>query len=140
MKFSARNQFSGTITAIHPGAVNATIDLLLPSQTTVVVQITMASVESLGLTVGTKATALIKSSWITIGGGDREPKVSSRNRLKGTIKSITEGAIQSEVMMALEGGEKMVASITNDSVESLDLKTGDTAWALFKASAVILGV
>ncbi|HNY30317.1 MAG TPA: TOBE domain-containing protein [Fibrobacteria bacterium] len=140
MKLSARNQLQGTVSAIRNGAVNAEVDLSLEGGATVVAQITLPSVSALGLSVGTKAIALVKSSWIVVGAGETEPKVSSRNRLKGKVSSITKGAINSEVALDLSGGEKVVASITNDSVDFLGLKTGDTAWALFKASAVILGV
>lgn len=140
MKFSARNQFSGTIVAIRKGAVNAEIELSLKGGSRLVAQITLPSLESLDLAIGGHATALVKSSWIMLGAGEDEPKVSSRNRLKGTISSITKGAVNSEVVLEIPGAENVVASVTNDSIDSLQLKTGATAWALFKASSIILGV
>jgi molybdate transport system regulatory protein len=137
---SARNQLSGTITAIRKGAVNAEIDIGLPGGEAVVAQITLPSVENLALAVGKPVTALLKASWLILGTGEEAPKVSARNRLKGSVVSVTKGAVNSEVSLKLVGGDAVVASITNVSVEALGLKAGVTAWALFKASAVILAV
>jgi len=67
-------------------------------------------------------------------------KISARNQLKGKVKAINEGAINSEVIIELPGGALIASVITKSSVESLGLKVGNTAYAIVKASNVIVGV
>ena len=67
-------------------------------------------------------------------------KISARNQLKGKVKAINEGAINSEVLIELPGGAIIASVITKSSVESLGLKVGNTAYAIVKASNVIVGV
>jgi molybdate transport system regulatory protein len=66
-------------------------------------------------------------------------KVSARNAFSGTITKVVKGAVNSEVLLTVPGGDQIVASITNGSVETLALKEGVHAVALVKASWVILG-
>lgn len=66
-------------------------------------------------------------------------KVSARNIFAGTVEKIAKGAVNSEVDLVLKGGDRLIAIITNDSVESLDLKEGMEAYAIIKASSVIIG-
>lgn len=66
-------------------------------------------------------------------------KVSARNAFSGTIAKVIKGAVNAEVLLTLPGGEQIVASITNGSVEALGLKAGVPAMALVKASWVIIG-
>ncbi|MDD8058476.1 MULTISPECIES: TOBE domain-containing protein [Shewanella] len=67
-------------------------------------------------------------------------KISARNQLKGTVKSIEMGAVNSEVTIELSGGERIASIITNQAVKSLDLKVGSTTYAIVKASNVMLAV
>lgn len=67
-------------------------------------------------------------------------KVSAKNQLKGTVKSITSGAVNCEVAIELPGGAVVTSIITKSSAESLGLKVGSTAYAIIKASNVIVGV
>ena len=66
-------------------------------------------------------------------------KVSARNVLAGTITKITKGAVNSEVALLLTGGTPLVAVITNGAVENLALKEGLAAYAIIKASSVLVG-
>jgi molybdopterin-binding protein len=66
-------------------------------------------------------------------------KISARNNLKGKITKITKGATTSHVLIDVNGATIM-ASITNESVEELKLKEGQTAYAIIKASDVMVGV
>jgi molybdopterin-binding protein len=66
-------------------------------------------------------------------------KVSARNVLRGTVRKVTPGAVNSEVLIELSGGETIAAVITKESVKSLVLKKGKTAYAIIKASDVIVG-
>jgi molybdopterin-binding protein len=67
-------------------------------------------------------------------------RISAKNQLKGKVQSITSGAVNSEVVIELPGGACITSIITKGSVESLGLKVGSTAYAIIKASNVIVGV
>jgi molybdopterin-binding protein len=67
-------------------------------------------------------------------------KISARNILKGKIKKIIPGAINSEVIIETDCGETIVSVITKESVESLGLKEGKVAYAVIKASNVMVAV
>ncbi|KFZ38067.1 transporter [Shewanella mangrovi] len=67
-------------------------------------------------------------------------KVSARNCLSGTIKNIEVGAVNNEVAIELAPGVVLTAVVTKASSEKLGLKVGDDAYALIKASNVMIGV
>ena len=67
-------------------------------------------------------------------------KISAKNQLKGKVKSITSGAVNSEVEIELPGGAVITSIITKSSVEALGLQVGSTAYAVIKASNVLIGV
>jgi molybdopterin-binding protein len=67
-------------------------------------------------------------------------KLSARNILKGKIKAITPGAVNSEIILELPGGQEVVSVITKRSVESLGLEVGKEAYAVIKASEVMIGI
>jgi len=66
-------------------------------------------------------------------------KISARNLLAGTVHEVTKGSVNAEVSLVLEGGEKVVAIVANSSVESLGVVKGMAAFAIVKASEVIVG-
>jgi len=66
-------------------------------------------------------------------------KISARNALKGTISAITKGAVNAEVVIGLQGQETIISVITNASVERLGLVKGKGAFAVIKASDVMVG-
>lgn len=66
-------------------------------------------------------------------------KISARNVLAGVVRNVTKGAVNAEVSLALVGGETVVAIITNHSVDSLGLRNGGEAYAIIKASEVMIG-
>ena len=66
-------------------------------------------------------------------------KISARNQLAGKVQKVVKGAVNSEVDLVLEGGETVVAIITNSSVDTLGLAAGKEAFAIIKASEVIVG-
>ncbi len=67
-------------------------------------------------------------------------KLSARNVLKGKVVKVVKGAVNSEVTLELPGGTQIVAVITNTSVSSLKLKKGVEAYAVIKASNVMVAV
>ena len=67
-------------------------------------------------------------------------KLSARNQLKGKVLKVTKGAVNSEVTLEIEGGARVTAIITNGSAESLGLAEGVSAYAVIKASNVMVAV
>ncbi|NLT36469.1 MAG: TOBE domain-containing protein [Gaiellales bacterium] len=67
-------------------------------------------------------------------------KLSARNVLKGKVKKVTPGAVNSEVVLELVGGAEVVAIITKESAEALKLSPGVEAYAVIKASNVMVAV
>jgi molybdopterin-binding protein len=67
-------------------------------------------------------------------------KLSARNQLKARVKSVTHGAVNSEVVLELPGGELLVSIITRASAEGLGLEPGSDAYAIVKASNVMVAV
>ena len=65
-------------------------------------------------------------------------KTSARNMLSGTVKSVNHGAVNSEVVVALPGGQEVVAIITKASAENLGLTAGKDVYAVVKASNVMI--
>lgn len=66
-------------------------------------------------------------------------KISARNILKGKIVDVKKGATTSHVTIDI-GGATVTASITNEAVDELKLKTGMAAAAIIKASDVMVGI
>mgnify|MGYP002683071902 CR=1 FL=1 len=67
-------------------------------------------------------------------------KLSARNILKGKVKKVTTGAVNSEVVISLPGGTEVVSIITKSSAKPLGLKKGKAGYAVIKASNVMIGV
>jgi len=67
-------------------------------------------------------------------------KMSARNVLKGKIVEVTKGTTTAHVVIEIASGAHVTASITNEAVDELKLKTGSDAYAVIKASDVMVGV
>jgi molybdate transport system regulatory protein len=140
MKTSARNQFTGNVSEVLIGAVNAEVHVGLNGGETIVASITKDSVESLGIKAGTAVIALVKAPQIILVTDFGGYRISARNQLQGTVTLVKPGAVNTEVDLESKGGESITATVTNDSVETLGLRKGQAVTAIFKAGAVILGV
>jgi molybdopterin-binding protein len=66
--------------------------------------------------------------------------LSARNVLKGTVKSIVPGTVNAEIVIEIAPGIDVASVITNASVQRLKLKVGAPAYAVIKASDVLVGV
>ena len=65
-------------------------------------------------------------------------KLSARNMIKGRVVDVTRGTTTAHVRIDVGGGTVITASITNEAVDDLKLTRGDTAYAVIKASDVIV--
>ena len=67
-------------------------------------------------------------------------KMSARNMLKGKVKQVKTGAVNSEIVVELIGGTDIVSVITKESAETLGLAIGKEVYAIIKASNVMIGI
>lgn len=140
MKASARNQFFGTVSEIHEGGINVEIVIALKGGDTLVAAITQESMKNLGVAEGAEVVALIKAPQVLIVTDLGPYRLSARNQLSGTVSRLQKGAVNTEVVVGLPGGNSVYATVTNDSIEELGLAEGNGVVAAFKANAVFLAV
>ena len=67
-------------------------------------------------------------------------KISARNVLKGKVKQVKHGVVNTEVIIELPGGAEIVSVITKESAQNLKLAKGKAVYAIIKASNVMIGV
>jgi len=67
-------------------------------------------------------------------------RLSARNVLKGKVRSVAHGAVNSEVIVELPGGAEVVSIITKRSAEELALTPGSDVYAVIKATSVMIAV
>lgn len=67
-------------------------------------------------------------------------KLSARNQIKGTVIEIQEGAVNGIVKLDIGGGNTITSTISMSAIQELNLKVGATAYAVIKATSVMLGV
>ena len=65
-------------------------------------------------------------------------RTSARNQFAGTVHAVRSGAINDEIELAIIGGQRVVATVTRESRRELGLEVGAKAFALVKASSIIL--
>ena len=66
-------------------------------------------------------------------------KISARNQLKGKIVDVKKGATTAHIRIDI-GGQTITASITNEAVDEMKLEAGKTAYAIIKATSVMVGL
>ena len=67
-------------------------------------------------------------------------KISARNQLKGKVISIEEGAVNAIVVIDIGNGNQITSTISMGAVRELDLKVGKEAYAIIKATSVMIGI
>jgi molybdate transport system regulatory protein len=139
MKTSARNALRGVISDITPGAISGEVTLSLAYGVSITAILTRRSIEDLELQVGKPAIALIKASFVILAKGENL-RTSARNQIPGTVVHREDGAVNSEVNLDIGGGKTLVATVTVESANALQLTVGDAVTALIKAPHVILAV
>ena len=137
MKLSARNQIPGKVIKVQEGAVNGIVTLAYEGGA-ISGTISMNAIRELDLKEGKEAVAIIKATEVMIGLG--ELVLSARNKIKGTVSAIQEGAVNDIVTLDVAGGYKISATISRNAVEELQLAPGKEAVAVIKATSVMFGV
>lgn len=67
-------------------------------------------------------------------------KLSARNQLKGKIVTLTEGAVNCIITLDIGGGNMVTSTISKAAVEELGLEVGRDAYAVIKATSVMIGI
>ncbi|WP_046727207.1 TOBE domain-containing protein [Streptomyces humi] len=137
MSLSIRNQLPGTVLAVTPGEVMATVKVRLDGGQDLTAAITLEAVEDLGLTEGSAVHALVKSTEVALATGP-VGGVSIRNRLPGTVREVASGGAMATVRVGVDGGQDVTAAITREAVADLGLTAGDPVVALIKSTEVSL--
>ncbi|MFI6770831.1 molybdopterin-binding protein [Streptomyces sp. NPDC050355] len=136
MSLSIRNQMSGTVLALSPGEVMATVKVRLEGGQEITAAITLEAVEELGIATGSEVRTLIKSTEVALATGAVDG-LSIRNQIPGTVTDVTTGGAMAGVKVAVAGGE-LTAAITRDAVEDLGLAAGSEVTALIKSTEIAL--
>jgi molybdate transport system regulatory protein len=139
MRTSARNQWPAEVVELRSGVVNDQVDVRLAGGAMVCATVTGESVENLGLTPGRKVVVLVKAASVMVGVPAERVRISARNQLPGKITQVTPGAVNTEVVIELDGGQTVASIITRSAADDLGVAVGRPATAIFKASSVILG-
>ena len=74
----------------------------------------------------------------TLMGGGVPVDISARNVLKGKVKKVTHGSVNSEILVEIEKGVEVVSIITKGSAQTLGLEEGKDVYAVIKASNVMI--
>lgn len=139
MRTSARNALRGDVISISSGPVNAEVQLAVSDGVVLTAILTRRSIEALQLEVGKPAIALIKASFVLLALDDGV-RTSARNAIRGVVARREDGAVNSEIAVAIGGGKTLTATVTAESAKALALDIGRPVIALVKASQVILAV
>lgn len=139
MLTSAQNQFTGKVTKIVKGTINAEVKLKLAKNLEITAVIPNNSLIELALNKGSLAHALFQSSSVVIS-TNTNLKISARNQFSGKVQRIEKGALNSEVTIQLNDFKTISCNINNTSVEELELHPSKIVVALIKSTDVIIGV
>ncbi|MDH6699633.1 TOBE domain-containing protein [Streptomyces sp. MAA16] len=136
MSLSLRNQLPGTVTAVTPGEVMATVKVRLAGGQDLTAAITLEAVKDLGLAAGSAVRALVKSTEVALATG-QVAGVSIRNQLPGTVAEVALGGAMATVKVSVAGAE-LTSAITREAAADLRLAPGSPVVALIKSTEVSL--
>ena len=138
MKTSARNAFTGKVTRLIREKLLVEVELTTLSGLRVVSVITAESASTIALAEGRILTATVKAPWVILTQKEDGLKTSARNKYEGLVSAVAVSDIAAEVVTDLADGTRVVALVTRESVDNLDLKPGREILVMFKAFSVIL--
>ena len=139
-KTSARNFFFGKISYLKRGDIQSRVELTTVDGYPLTTIITNDSLGRLALKVGKPVTAEVKAPWVVLQRCDEEPQCSADNRFKGVIERINSGSVNTEYVVGISDRIELCSVVSTGSSRLLDLRKGDTVWALFNCYCVVLHV
>ena len=137
MKISARNKFMATVTDIEKGVVSAHVSLFTNGRVKLSSVITLASANDMALKVGDTVTAFFKASHVMLSTNYLNG-ISARNQLEGTIENVIKGMVNMEITVMMEGGERIVSTITHEAAKELGLLPGQKVVAIVKSTDIMM--
>jgi len=137
MMISARNQIDVRVEQVQAGLVNTLVSLRMEQGTLIEAAITRNGSEELNLKAGDRVIAFFKASHVLIATGWAIP-ISASNKLEGAVERVLNGVINAEVTIRLCGGDRLIATVTNEAVRNLALKEGVEVAAIIQASDVMI--
>jgi len=140
MKFSSRNAYNGTVTAIVNGSRGMEVEVTLPGGDKMYGSIPNALAETIGIEVGREASCLVKATEIMLAAETGDMVIGCRNQYEGKVVKLVRGFVNGEVLIETETGLEVNATITLEGVNRLKIERGSTVTALFKAENVIIAV
>lgn len=140
MKTSARNVYRCTVIEVKRAAVNVEVVLKVSDQHSITAIITNESVEDLAIAEAREAVALVKSSFVMLAPAENVPRLSTPNKIIGTVVARIDGGVNTEIVLDLGAGKRLVSVITKASADELQLNLGVRACAFFSPSQVIIAV
>jgi molybdate transport system regulatory protein len=139
-KTSARNFFFGKIVDLKRGDIQSQVKLITVESYTITTIVTNESVGRLRLKLGKLITAEVKAPWVVLQRSDEEPECSAENRFEGVIKRINSGAVNTECVIRISERIELCSIISTAGSQLLDLRKGETVWAIFNCNSVVLHV
>jgi molybdate transport system regulatory protein len=134
---SARNQISGKVTAIHSGSTMTLVTLAAHGHRFVAAMTNEEAIE-LGVKPSDPVLALIESTQTMLVKGDAsQVGISACNRLVGTVSHLQKDYATGSVTVTTESG-KLVATISRQGLEEMEIQDGEQVTALFKATDLTL--
>lgn len=137
---SARNKLKGVIQSIVPGSTYDKVTITLGHDAQIIANVSRSSVDELALHAEQDVLAFIDATSVIVGVSEPNNLLSAQNQLKGHIERTTTDDVSTEINIRLDAGPIIVSQVTPDSVQKLALHTGTEVYAIFKASAVMLGL
>lgn len=137
-KSSADNTFYGEVIDVNIGAVSAIIKVKVDNDFIITSSILNGTVDKLDLSIGSKVCCLINSTQIILLPKNENLSISSTNVYSGIIKTVTKGAVNSEICLSLQNDRVLNIFMTNESVENMKLAYGMEVSAVFSESSVII--
>lgn len=134
---SARNQIKGKIVEVKKGAVNGLVKIDANGDM-ITANISIDSIEQLGLAVGKEACAVVKATEVMV--ASEHLKLSVRNQIDGVVKEVKKGAVNGIVKIDSKAGNKFTSTISIDSINELNLSEGANVVVIIKATSVMVQV
>ena len=138
LKLSFRNALYCTVVKITPAPVNIEVKLEVSPDVTITASVTNTSFQELGLAPGRACIAMVSAASVLLMEADGAPRISARNKVRGTILSRIDDGVDSEVVIEIGGGKTLTAVLTSAGADVVGAKVDTNVIAFFKTSHVIL--
>jgi molybdate transport system regulatory protein len=137
VRSSARNQFTGTVDALHDDGEGVSVSLRLSGGASMMASVTRDSAAQLALAPGAEVVALVKAPSVRLCLQPAQAR-GLANRLWGTVRGVVRGTTRAEVTLALQGGGEAVATVPCRLLDAHPVRIGERALAAFAPASVIL--